>query len=73
MKQLSSKLEGIIDLLCDGNCYSQFELQNALQLREHQTKEVMTFLIKYGFAEISNENQKLKLTIAAKKLLTKSI
>ena len=72
VKQTSLKLESIIDLLCDGNCHSQSELQKAAQLNEYQIKEVGAFLTEYGLAETSNGNQKLKLTAAAKKLFTKT-
>ena len=73
VKYLSSKLKGIIDLLCDGNCHSQSELQKAAQLSEYQIREVVSFLSEYGFAEMTNGNEKLKLTRTAKKLFTQSI
>jgi DNA-binding IclR family transcriptional regulator len=73
VKQTSPKLESIIDLLCDGNCHSQSELQKTAQLNEHQTREVVAFLTEFGLAEISDKNKKLKLTVAAKKLFTKVI
>jgi hypothetical protein len=71
--QLSSKLSGIIDLLCDGNCYSQSELQNVAQLDEYQARAVVAFLTEFGFAEVSSENTKLRITIVARKLFAKSI
>ena len=69
--QLPSKLKVVIDLLCDGNCYSQSELQNLAQLSESQTSEVIAFLIEYGFVKMSNENEKLRMTPTAKKIFTK--
>jgi hypothetical protein len=71
--QLSSKLSGIIDLLCDGNCYSQSELQNVAQLKEYQARAVIAFLIEFGFAEMRSENAKLRITNVARKLFAKSI
>ncbi len=73
MKKLSSKLKSIIDLLCNGKCHSQSELQNAAHLSEYQTKEVVAFLTEYGFAEMSNGNEKLELTNAARILFSKLI
>jgi DNA-binding IclR family transcriptional regulator len=72
VKQTSPKLESIIDLLCDGNCHSQSELQKTAQLNEHQTREVVAFLTEYGFAEVSNGNEKLKLTNDTRRLFSKS-
>lgn len=72
VKQLSSKLRGIIDLLCDGNYHSQSELQNAEQLKEYQTRAVIEFLTEFGFAEMRNENAQLKITNVARKLFAKS-
>lgn len=71
--QLPSKLKVIIDFLCDGNHYSQSELQNLAQLSEHQTSEVIEFLIEYGFVNMSSRNEKLIITDAVKKLFAKSI
>jgi len=73
MKQTLRKLESIINLICSGNCYSKSELKKTAQLNEHQTKKVVVFFTEFGLAEMSNENQKLKLALDAKKLFTKSI
>lgn len=62
-----------MDLLCDGNCHSQPELQNAARLSEYQIREVVAFLTDYGFAEMTSGTEKLKLTIAAKKLFARSV
>ena len=68
---LPSKLKVVIDLLCDGNCYSQSELKNLAQLSEDQTSKVIAFLVEYGFVNMSNENEKLRITQTAKKLFAK--
>jgi len=60
-------------LLCDGNCHSQSELQKIAQLGEYQTRKVVAFLTRYGFAEIDNMNEKLTITSAARRLFTKPI
>jgi uncharacterized membrane protein YukC len=62
-----------MDLLCDGNCHSQSELQNVAQLKEYQARAVIAFLTEFGFAEMNNENAKLKITNVARKLFAKSI
>jgi hypothetical protein len=60
-------------LLCDGNCYSKSELQSVAQLEEYQARAVMAFLTDFGFAEMGNENAKLRITNVARKLFVKSI
>ena len=73
VKQLSSKLNRIIDLLCDGNCHSKSELQKVAQLGEYQTRKVVAFLTIYGFVEMGNMNEELTITSAARRLFVKSI
>ena len=73
VKQLSSKLERIVDLLCDGNCHSQSELQKLAQLSEYQIRKIAAFLSRYGFAEMNYGNEKLTITSDARRLFAKSI
>ena len=67
MKQLSSKLQNILELLGDGRCHGLDELQEETGLSQKQIRTVVEFLTEYGFAEMSRD-EKMKISMAAKKL-----
>ena len=70
MKQLSSKLGSILELLGDGKYHGVEELQEEIELSAEQTREILTFLTEYGFAEMNQRNEKARIRKDAKKLLS---
>ena len=70
--QLSTRLQDILELLCDGNCHSLYELQVGAQLSESQTRTTVEFLTEYGFAEMTDNDQKVRISEIARKLLEKT-
>ncbi len=73
VKYLSSKLQGILELLVDGRVHKLNELKKGTELSERQTAEIVAFLTKYGFLETNNENETVRISKAAKKLLAQPI
>jgi DNA-binding IclR family transcriptional regulator len=65
-------LQDILELLCDGNCHSLYELQVGAQLSESQTRAAVEFLTEYGFAEMTDHDQKVRISNTARKLLEKT-
>jgi len=72
VKPLSSKLQGILELLGDGRFHELNELQKETELSEKQTREIVAFLTEYGFVETNNGNEKVRISKAARKLLTQT-
>ncbi len=69
MKQLSSKLEALLELLSDGRLHGLRELQEITQLCEEPNRWIVEFLVEYGFAEISDGTQRVRISKAARELL----
>ena len=72
MKPLSSKLQGILELLGDGRFHGLNDLQKETELSEKQTREIVAFLTEYGFVETKNGNEKVRISKAARKLLAQT-
>jgi hypothetical protein len=48
------------------------ELQVGAQLSESQTRAAVEFLTEYGFAEMTDNDQKVRISNTARKLLEKT-
>jgi hypothetical protein len=68
VRTLADKLQGILELLCDGKRHSLYELQVAAQLSESQTRATVEFLTEYGFTELIG-NDEVRITPNAKMLM----
>jgi predicted transcriptional regulator len=68
---LSYKLQKIIDLLCNGGCYTLDEIQKQANLSGRQIEAAVAFLVTYGFAEM-DKRIGLRFTRDAEKLFTKT-
>ena len=69
---MSTKLQNILELLSDGEFHRLEYLQMKTGLNEKQTKAAAKFLTEYGFIEKNNENEKIRISKAAKILLTQT-
>jgi hypothetical protein len=58
---MESKITMILEILSDGEWHEIEELQNRMELSEHEVQEVATFLNKYDFAKIDWANKKVKI------------
>ena len=68
---MSSKLQNIINLLCDGRCRSLHELQEETSLSKRQVEATVTFLLNYGFAEM-NKGIGVRITKDSAKFFTQT-
>ena len=64
---MSSKLQNIIDLLCNGKCHTIDEFQKETNLNERQIEAAVAFLVDYDFAEM-NKGLEVRITGVAEKL-----
>jgi DNA-binding IclR family transcriptional regulator len=69
---MSFKLQYILDLLSDGKFHEVGELQDGAGLSEEYTIAILTFLIRYEFAEVNREGSRVRIGKSLKKLLTQS-
>ena len=49
-----------------------FELQIGAQLSENQTREIVAFLAEYGFVEMDQGNEKVRISNTAKELFAQA-
>ena len=61
-------LEDFLDSLCDGLFHDLDELQEKTELSQKQAIAFVHFLTEFGFAEINDENKKVRISKAAKML-----
>lgn len=69
---MPKRIQSLIELLCDGNCHSLFELETGAKLSEYQTKEVVGFLTEFGIIELADGKEKAKISNAAKELFSET-
>jgi hypothetical protein len=70
--EMPFKLKYILDLLSDGKFHEVGELQDGAGLSEEYTIAILTFLIRYEFAEVNREGSRVRISKSLKKLLTQS-
>jgi DNA-binding IclR family transcriptional regulator len=70
VKCLSSKLESILELFADGRYHGVEELIEESALSEEQAREILAFLIEYGFAEMNEKKEKARISRDAKGLFS---
>jgi hypothetical protein len=70
---MDSKITVILEILSDGKWHGLEELQRRMELDEHKLQEIATFLNKYNFAEIDDENRKVKINRGFQKFLAQTM
>jgi DNA-binding IclR family transcriptional regulator len=70
---MDSKITMILEILSDGRWHGLEELQRRMELDEHKVQEIATFLNKYDFAEIDDENKKVKINKGFQKFLAQTM
>ncbi len=67
-----SKITIILEVLSDGKWHGIEELEQRLELSAQEVQKITTFLKKYDFAKIDDENGKVKLNGDFQKLLVQT-
>jgi DNA-binding IclR family transcriptional regulator len=57
-------------LFADGRYHRVEEFMEKTELNEEHTREILAFLIEYGFAEMNEGNEKARISENAKKLFS---
>lgn len=68
-----SKIAMILEILSDGKWHGIEELQQRLELNEHEVQEIATFLSKYDFAKSDDENRKVRIKKDFQKFLVQTM
>jgi predicted transcriptional regulator len=63
----------ILELLSDGKWHGKGELMLRLELNEQKFQEITTFLSKYDFVKIDEENRKVKINKDFKRLMAQTM
>ncbi len=72
VQPLPYRIRSLIELLCDGKCHSLFELQVGAELSEFQARRVVEFLAEYGFVELTDRKEKVRLSDSVKELFAET-
>jgi DNA-binding IclR family transcriptional regulator len=68
-----SKLAMVLDILSDGKWHGIDELQQRLELDEHEVRVIAAFLSKYDFVKSDEENRKVRINRDFQKLLSQTV
>ena len=68
-----SKLAMVLDILSDGKWHGIDELQQRLELKEHEVRKITTFLSKYDFVKSDEENRKVRINRDFQRFLAQTV
>ncbi len=57
----TSKIAKVLELLSDGHWHLLDEVQQKTELDKNQTRQVLVFLKKYGFINVDERKERIKL------------
>jgi DNA-binding IclR family transcriptional regulator len=69
---MASKITDILEILSDGKWHGMEELQQKMQLSEHQTREITAFLNQYNFVRMNRTNKKIRIDKNVREFLTQT-
>lgn len=69
---MTSKISMILEVLGDGKWHGVEEMRQQVDLTPEEMTEIAEFLGKYGFAEMGDGNNKLRINRAFKKILAQN-
>jgi hypothetical protein len=72
-KRMASKMELTLEILSDGKWHGIDELEQRLDLNEHEVLEITLFLNRYDFAFVDDARRKVKLSEDFRKFLSRSL
>ena len=70
---MDSKITMILEILSDGKWHEMEELQQRMELDGHKVREITRFLGEYNFAEIDDENRKVRINKGFQKFLAQTM
>ena len=70
---MTSKISIVLGVLGDGKWHNLGDIRQQTYLASEEMMEIADFLAKYGFAEVDNSNQRVKINPAFKRILTQNV
>jgi len=71
--RVTSKITIILEVLGDGKWHEIEEMRQQMDLTFEEMMDIAEFLGKYGFAEIDDANDKVRINSAFKKILAQNV
>ena len=62
----------ILEMLCDGKWHRIAQLQQLMGLKDFEVKEITKFLSDYAFAEVDEENSRVRVSRDFRKILVQN-
>jgi len=70
--KIAYRITLILEMLCDGKWHRIEQLEQLMDLKDFEVKEITKFLSDYDFAEVDEENSRVRVSRDFRKILVQN-